>query len=228
MSISHAAGTTLPPVTDPFADNDEAAIIDDVITDDIPDEPPTVEIPTTPGGKLTKEQMAWKTPDAPWGRKADGTPRKRPGARPGQFVGANAGRTPRAPGPRKTAASSRARQTTGTDYRPGIIGLIQIPAAILGGLGMKDETFALDGAALVMHSPGIAEALNDIAQDNLAVAAALDKILAVGPYGAIIGALLPLVAQIAANHKALPDQVLAGMGAQSRDDFKARLIAENG
>jgi hypothetical protein len=104
--------------------------------------------------------------------------------------------------------------------------MLQIPAFALGAAGQLNESLALDGAALSMHAPGIAEALNDLANDNPAVAAALDRILSVGPYGAIIGACLPLAFQIAANHKKIPDAMAKSCGALPADEFRARLIGE--
>lgn len=225
-----SAATIPPPVADPFAGNEEESQDSTYITMDTTGDEPTVVItpdddaplPERDGPKLTAEQMAERTEEYPWGRRADGTPRKRPGPPPsGKPKQARA--IPRiSTGKRKT---TKPRQTSGTDYTAGIAGLLQIPAAILGGMGIRDKAFALDGAAIAQHAPGIADALNDLAQDNLAVAAALDKILAVGPYGAILGAVLPLVAQIAANHKLLPDQVTTGMGAMPVDQYEAALIA---
>lgn len=159
--------------------------------------------------------------DAPYGRKADGTPKRKPGPSKGTRVGAAIPRVNRT-----TRTSTRAKQKTGTDYRPGILGILQIPAFALGAAGQLNESLALDGAALSMHAPGIAEALNDLANDNPAVAAALDRILSAGPYGAIIGACLPLAFQIAANHKKIPDAMAKSCGALPYDEFKATLIAQ--
>ncbi len=57
-----------------------------------------------------------------------------------------------------------------------------------------------DGYALAMHAPGLAEALNETAKQQPSVARALESIMKAGPYGAIIGAMVPLVMQLAANH----------------------------
>jgi hypothetical protein len=150
------------------------------------------------------------------------TPKRKPGPGKGTRAGAAIPRVQRsASGGRKPAAK---KQSTGTDYRAGIAGVLQIPAFILGAAGQQNKAFALDGAALSMHTPAIAEALNDLAADNIAVAAALDRILTAGPYGAILGALIPLAFQVAANHKAIPDAMARGAGALPADEFEAMLI----
>lgn len=158
--------------------------------------------------------------EAPYGRKADGTPRRKPGPQKGTRVGAAIPRPTRST-PRKSAGTKR---STGTDYRAGILGILQIPAFALGAAGQLNPALALDGAAISMHAPGIAEALNELANDNPTVAAALDTILTAGPYGAIIGACLPLAFQIAANHKRIPDGMARSVGALPADEFEALLI----
>jgi hypothetical protein len=227
MKEETVSAATLPPVSDPFADNTEDGG-ETYITVDATGDEPTVQItPDDPQVRLTPEEQKIRTAEFPYGRKADGTPRKKSGPPAGSGPTGGTRTIPRvsAAKPRKTQAR---KQTTGTDYRPGIQGLMQIPAAALGAMGMRDKAFALDGAAIAMHTPQIAEALNDLAQDNLAVAAALDKILSVGPYGAILGAVLPLVAQIAANHRALPDQITQGMGAMPVEQFEQFVIGQSG
>lgn len=154
-------------------------------------------------------------PDAPYGRTKSGVPRRKPGPSKGTRVGAAIPRAKRPSSGRKT----------GTDYRPGILGILQIPAFALGAAGQLNESLALDGAAISMHAPAIAEALNDLANDNPAVAAALDRILTAGPYGAIIGACLPLVFQIMANHERIPAGAARAGGALPRDEFRERLLA---
>lgn len=110
------------------------------------------------------------------------------------------------------------RQTTGTDYRPGIMGMFQLVALPLS------FTSPLDAWAVGAHSPGIADALNDLAKERPEVAGALDRILQVGPYGAIIGAVLPLAVQVLANHGKVPAEAAESLGAVPRE----RLIAELG
>jgi hypothetical protein len=162
-------------------------------------------------------------PEAPYGRTKNGQPRRKPGPQKGTRVG---GAIPK---PERRAATGRTASAKkgGTDYYTGILGLLQIPAMGLAAAGQFNEDFALDGAALSMHAPGIASALNDLANDNPAVGAALERIMSVGPYGAILGAMIPLAMQIAANHKAVPDAVARGAGAMPREEFRAALISQS-
>lgn len=177
-------------IRDPFA----------IDTDD--DDEPTTELPPLPmpernGARLTQEQMAEKSEEYPYGRRADGTPRAKPGAK------TTAGpRLAAAPRPRKTTRPAAPKRNE-PDYRPGILGLLQIPAMGLSMIGRQTKNPALqaDGYALAMHAPGLAEALNQTAKAQPSVARALDTLMKAGPYGAIIGAMVPLVMQLAANHK---------------------------
>lgn len=155
---------------------------------------------------------------APYGRRADGTPRGKPGPKP-KTTGVPA---PTVPGPRKRAgkrrpASPRSRaQVPGPDYRPAILGLLQLPAGALGMAalaapngpdGKPGETairLHADAATITVYGPVIAEALHQTAIDRPEVAALLERILTVGPYGAILAAVLPLVLQILCNHSLFP------------------------
>ena len=149
--------------------------------------------------------------DAPWGLKADGTPRAKPGRK-------SSGSTAR----RTTATNSRSRKGQ-KDYRPAVAGMIQMVAFPLTMAGAAKPELALDGAALIVHSPAIADALHEIAVTNPEVARVLESLMAVGPYGALIGALIPLAIQIASHHKLLPDPVTANLGALPPDVLMGRM-----
>lgn len=161
-------------------------------------------------------------PEAPYGRKADGTPKKKPG--PQKKNGPTAPRTssPAAPRPTRRNGTARARAAA-PDYRAGVAGILQIPAFVLASAGRLNPVLEYDGIAVATHTPAIAEALHSLAMEEPRVAAVLDKVLSVGPYGALLGALVPLAAQIAVNHKKLP----AGtMGAMEPEALKGALIGE--
>lgn len=173
--------------------------------DDAPEPPPATGYSTT-------------DPDAPWGRRADGTPRAKPGRPAGTpNTGPRRPAPPRAsvPPPRPAAPRKpKAKQVAGPDYRAGINGLFQLVAAPLAMAGIKNDSAAADAAALTVYGPGIADALHDLAVERPEVAALLERILSAGPYGALIAAVLPLVVQLLTNHGVLPGHVGTAMGAQ--------------
>lgn len=170
-------------------------------------------------------------PEAPWGRRADGTPKAKPG-RPKGTPNTSPRRpaTPRAAQQRPKApsgggGSSKRREP---DYRGGINGILQLLAAPLVVAGAKSDAALADAAALTIHGPAIADALHQMALERPEIAAVLDRVLSVGPYGALLAAALPLAVQIAVNHQVIPDMVGAGMGAHPRDDLVAMMRAEHG
>jgi hypothetical protein len=167
--------------------------IDDQIDDQEPTEP--IQLPERNGARLTLEQQRERTPEFPYGRRADGTAKGKPGPRQTGVPGMAA-----APKPRKTAAKKAA--PSAPDYRPGIMGILQIPIMGMSMIGRqtKNATLQADGMALAMHAPALAEALNETAKTQPQIGRALESLMKAGPYGALIGALVPLVMQLAANH----------------------------
>lgn len=162
-------------------------------------------------------------PEAPYGRKADGTPKRKPGPAKGANAAPRAaGSRPAAPRPTRKSGTARARAAA-PDYRQGVMGLLQIPAFVLASAGRLNPALEFDGIAVATHAPAVAEALNSLALEEPRVAAVLDKVLSVGPYGALLGALVPLAAQIAVNHKRLPAGTL---GTAEPEALKNALIGE--
>jgi hypothetical protein len=111
------------------------------------------------------------------------------------------------------------------DYRPGILGIVQVASFPLAIAGRSNPVLALDAAAVTLHAPALAEAINALAMDHPEVAAVLDRIMSVGPYGALIGALVPIVVQIASNHEMIPGPVAESLGALSRDELVRKMQA---
>lgn len=160
--------------------------------------------------------------EAPYGRKADGSPRGKPGRKGGSSSG---------------TTTRRRREPARVDYKTPILGLFQLPAGVLAIAGMQRPVFAADAAAITVHAPNIAQALDDLAHERPEVAAVLDRVLQVGPYGVLIAATVPLALQVLANHEALPQGALGTVPpAQLIDSFippeqrarMAQMAAENG
>lgn len=153
-------------------------------------------------------------PEAPYGRRADGTPYKRDPAWRAKLAdtlaAARASKgSQKPPGRSRSAKPSTGAKTapkaSGVDYRPGVKGLLQIPAFALGLMGkFVHPAYSLDSATITLHADSVAEAIHQTAMEHDQVAAILDRALAIGPAGALLGALLPLGLQIMANHGKVP------------------------
>lgn len=153
-------------------------------------------------------------PEAPYGRRPDGTPYKRDPAWRAKLASTLASAraskgAQKAPTRSRTAKAAGAPKPAGksasVDYRPGVKGLLQIPAFALGLMGkFVHPAYALDSATITLHADSVAEALHQTALEHDQVAAILDRALAIGPAGALLGALLPLGLQIMANHGKIP------------------------
>lgn len=175
--------------------------------------PPTDEIP---------DNNVPVDDDAPYGRKADGTPKSKPGPKGPRTAKVS---TPGLSAP-KPAKTSTPRKTTrsapvAVDYRPGVLGIAQLIAAPLALAGRVNPAFAYDSLTVSRYAPALAEAANNLAQQEPAVAAALDKVLQVGPYGEIIGVVLVMATQMAVNHGKVSQEAVAGMGIVKPEDLAA-------
>lgn len=127
--------------------------------------------------------------------------------------------------PKASAGTARSSRPASVDYRPTVMMLAQIPAVLLAVIGRMtgDEAWELDSATVQLHAPGIANAAHDTAQVDERLASILDKAMEVGPYGALIATGLPMVLQMAANHKKMAPN--PAMGILSREELLAAVAA---
>lgn len=114
---------------------------------------------------------------------------------------------PPTPPPRPSPASGRKSQTAKAEkwsgYRDSVGGFLQI-----AGFGLGMAKMHADAAAVAVHGENIANAAADLALEDERVAAILDKLSEIGPYGALLTAVAPLAVQIAVNHGAIPAGVM--------------------
>lgn len=148
-----------------------------------------------------------KDADAPYGRKADGTPKRAPG-RPRKDKAA----APRVQKPPQAAKPSK-------DYTRDLTGLVQT-------LWGATAAFApADAGAIAVHGPGMVKAWNDLAKENAQVARGIEWLTTGSAYGAVVMTTAPLVMQILANHQVLPVDRLAPLGVMNPDEL-AQLTQE--
>lgn len=136
---------------------------------------------------------------------------------------------PAAPAEKKPRSSTaRTAATVGAQSRTeareeGLKGLAQIGTAVC----ILTKNYA-DAGALDMHAEPIAHELAVLAQDNEKIATIIDRVTAMGPYAALIGAVMPLALQILVNHDRIkPDSAgLLGGKVMSKEALAAKVSAD--
>lgn len=113
-----------------------------------------------------------------------------------------------APAPRVKIESARGRKSA-TDYRPALGGYAQLGASVLMMVS------PLDAGTVAHHAPGVIDAIQLTAEAEPKVAAALDRILSMGPYAVLVTALTPMLVEVGANHGWIPEGLAGGLGARS-------------
>jgi hypothetical protein len=134
--------------------------------------------------------------EAPYGRKADGTPRQKP-AGPGRPAKARTqskpasdkGKTPETP------------QDVSDRRTAGVESLVNVGAALCLGISVRGgDAFKADAVTLSASAKPLAQACTAVAEQDPRFARILDKITASGPYAALAATAVPIVAQLAMNH----------------------------
>jgi hypothetical protein len=132
-------------------------------------------------------------PEAPYGRFANGKPRKAPAPK-------RAAR--QAPAPKPSAGPRPPKAKGAPDFRPMVeqtMGMISMGLVAMSG-GGRNRAFLADAAAVQMAAPEGARVVNDLAKLNPGLARALEQTAPAVPYMQLGTFLFGLGAQLAANH----------------------------
>jgi hypothetical protein len=142
--------------------------------------------------------------DAPFGRFANGKPRKSPkGSRAATSKPTAKRRGPAAP--RKVSGATAARKR-GPDYVGASVPVIHLAQAATGMLGAatKDPAWSADTATLVVFEPQLAQTSGDLADQHQVWARTLDKLSTGASWAPALGIAVAFGAQILVNHGLLP------------------------
>jgi hypothetical protein len=148
----------------------------------------TVQAPAPP-----KKEPA--DPEAPYGRTADGKPKKGPGGRP-----------PKKKAEQPRVAAPTAAQGVKKDFTEPLTGLVQLAWGVLA------TTSPADAGAVKVAGPGMVTAWNNLAQENAQIARGIEWLTSGSAYGAVVMATAPLVFQIMANHGRVDPARVAALG----------------
>lgn len=155
-------------------------------------------------------------PEAPYGRKADGTPKRGFGGRP---AGKGTRRRPASkPGP---SGPARARKPstprTKVDYTEQVTGLVQFGASLLSQVPKR--AYKLDAVVFHMRAPEIGAVVNKSAQNWAGLAAALDRFNQATPWAEPLMLGVSIAAQLAVNHGLMRAEQTSGLGTMSVDEL---------
>lgn len=134
---------------------------------------------------------------------------------------------PQAPGERKpkgtTVKPTVASLNIQEAREEGIKGIAQIATAVC----IMTKNYA-DAGAIDMHAEPIAHEIAVLATDNEKIANIVDRVTAMGPYAALIGAVMPLAMQLLVNHDRIkPDAAgLLGGKVMSKEALSAKVSAD--
>jgi hypothetical protein len=132
------------------------------------------------------------------------------------------------PPPKKTAISAPKKpvtvdnpEKTRQDREDALNGLWTAAAAFC----MMGNQWA-DAGAISQHGPNVSKEAAALSLKYEKVGNALDALANVSPFANLIGAVMPMVMQIAANHKMVPAQALAGIGVKDPGVLESQMRVE--
>lgn len=137
-----------------------------------------------------------------------------------------------APPKKRTAASSAVRtpkapvapvEVTSRQQRreQGLLGVAALGQGLLTLFGQY-----ADAATVRQYFPAIAHEASAIAEENDTFAKPIDFIIAIGPYGGLLAAVLPFAMQVAANHKLANATMLGSQGVVPPEVLEAKYKTE--
>lgn len=130
-------------------------------------------------------------------------PRRQPKAQePAQSKPAKRpGRVPKAEQARTTSKASAVLDDG--QRASGVKGLVQVAAGgvLLASKAKKSDALRADAVTIASNAEQLADAVVQTAKADAKFAAALDKVLAAGPYAALVSVMVGVGSQIARNHK---------------------------
>ena len=103
----------------------------------------------------------------------------------------------------------------------GLLGLASLGAGVCLMLGQYADAMTVN-----KFFPPIAREVAKIADTNESVAKPIDFIIKVGPYGALLAALIPFSLQIMANHQIIDASRALGQGIVPPEVLEAQMKAE--
>jgi len=94
------------------------------------------------------------------------------------------------------------------------------------GFGAVLAGWHADAGAIQLHGPGISRGVATMAESNAKIAAGLDKLSEVGPYGEAIALVMPFALQIMANHGLVKPELVASAGVVHPETLAADVKAQ--